>query len=297
MKWLFRSFATALVISSSCFVFTENALAKIKLTTGTPTKSGKIIARVTFTNGDYTQVAIDVILGTTDIGKAKLLEAAFNNPPINPGPPPRGQRRPLFERTGNMLVFDKQVKIFEKLFDDTGETTTLQAIEKQKALDTQIDGKFIELASTLSGLDSRGNESTFVASLGFKTPTESVFASSNLLFSQLGGNDIDNWLSTIFTDLQGQLPVAYQPNLSLDLSSDEISFVFPDNILLGTGLVSNGTTDTNASSSAAIKAVEAVPESTSTLSLLALGTLGAASTLKRKLKPSQSTEKETTKVS
>ena len=43
--------------------------------------------------------------------------------------------------------------------------------------------------------------------------------------------------------------------------------------------------------------VEVVPEPTSTLSLLALGTLGAASTLKRKLKPSQSTEKETTKVS
>ncbi|WP_430015963.1 PEP-CTERM sorting domain-containing protein [Microcystis aeruginosa FBCC-A68] len=39
-----------------------------------------------------------------------------------------------------------------------------------------------------------------------------------------------------------------------------------------------------------------VPEPTSTLSLLALGTLGAASTLKRQLKPSKSSEKETTKV-
>ena len=38
------------------------------------------------------------------------------------------------------------------------------------------------------------------------------------------------------------------------------------------------------------------PEPSSLLSLLALGTLGAASTLKRKLKPSKSTEKETTKV-
>jgi hypothetical protein len=38
------------------------------------------------------------------------------------------------------------------------------------------------------------------------------------------------------------------------------------------------------------------PELTSTLSLLALGSFGAASTLKRKLKPSQSIEKETTKV-
>jgi hypothetical protein len=39
------------------------------------------------------------------------------------------------------------------------------------------------------------------------------------------------------------------------------------------------------------------PEPASTLSLLALGTLGAASTLKRKLKSSKSSEKETTKVS
>jgi hypothetical protein len=38
------------------------------------------------------------------------------------------------------------------------------------------------------------------------------------------------------------------------------------------------------------------PEPTSTLSLLALGTLGAASTLKRKLKPSKPTTKELEKV-
>ncbi|MDB9424543.1 PEP-CTERM sorting domain-containing protein [Microcystis aeruginosa CS-564/01] len=38
------------------------------------------------------------------------------------------------------------------------------------------------------------------------------------------------------------------------------------------------------------------PEPSAILSLLALGTLGAASTLKRQLKPSKSTEKETTKV-
>lgn len=41
---------------------------------------------------------------------------------------------------------------------------------------------------------------------------------------------------------------------------------------------------------------EPIPEPTSTLGLLALGTLGAASTLKRKLKPSKYEEKETTKV-
>jgi len=42
---------------------------------------------------------------------------------------------------------------------------------------------------------------------------------------------------------------------------------------------------------------EKIPEPSSVLGLLALGTLGAASTLKRKLKPSKSTEKETIKVS
>ncbi|NCQ92011.1 MAG: PEP-CTERM sorting domain-containing protein [Microcystis aeruginosa LG13-03] len=44
------------------------------------------------------------------------------------------------------------------------------------------------------------------------------------------------------------------------------------------------------------KELRSVPEPTSILGLLALGTIGAASTLKRKLKPSKSAEKETTKV-
>jgi hypothetical protein len=43
--------------------------------------------------------------------------------------------------------------------------------------------------------------------------------------------------------------------------------------------------------------IPTTPEPSSILTLVALGTLGAASTLKRKLKPSQLTEKETTKVS
>jgi len=43
--------------------------------------------------------------------------------------------------------------------------------------------------------------------------------------------------------------------------------------------------------------VQPTPETTSTIGFLALGTLGAASTLKRQLKSSKSSEKETTKVS
>jgi hypothetical protein len=46
-----------------------------------------------------------------------------------------------------------------------------------------------------------------------------------------------------------------------------------------------------------VDANKIIPEPTSTLGILALGTLGAASTLKRQLKSSKSSEKETTKVS
>lgn len=48
--------------------------------------------------------------------------------------------------------------------------------------------------------------------------------------------------------------------------------------------------------SATISDEKVVPEPSSTLSLLALGTLSAASTLKRKLKASKCTEKELEKV-
>jgi hypothetical protein len=57
-----------------------------------------------------------------------------------------------------------------------------------------------------------------------------------------------------------------------------------NNILFGNGNINNTNT------------VVSMPEPASTLGLFALSTLGAASTIKRKLKPSQSTEKETTKV-
>ncbi|GCA74164.1 hypothetical protein MiTe_00986 [Microcystis aeruginosa NIES-2520] len=65
-----------------------------------------------------------------------------------------------------------------------------------------------------------------------------------------------------------------------------ISGVDNNNVAIGLAVDVIGTKD-----------ITCVPEPSTILSLLALGTLGAASTLKRKLKPSQSTEKETTKVS
>jgi hypothetical protein len=79
--------------------------------------------------------------------------------------------------------------------------------------------------------------------------------------------------------------------LSKNINYLPITFTLAPAVL---GIPSSTTISLNANAIA--YAFAKVPEPTSTLSLLALGTLGAASTLKRKLKPSKSTEKETTKV-
>jgi hypothetical protein len=68
----------------------------------------------------------------------------------------------------------------------------------------------------------------------------------------------------------------------------------PQGFQNGTNIPIHGDIDATCPSDACLVPV---PEPSSILGFLALGTLGAASTLKRKLKPSKSTEKETTKAS
>ncbi len=100
-------------------------------------------------------------------------------------------------------------------------------------------------------------------------------------------------LTQIYGDFLADLPSDLDPYLSIDLFTNEITFNFPDNVVFAS--VQTVSTDQKLGISQSLE-VRPIPEPTSTLSLLALGTLGAASTLKRKLKPSKSTEKETTKV-
>jgi hypothetical protein len=81
-------------------------------------------------------------------------------------------------------------------------------------------------------------------------------------------------------------------------SNFEIPFTLQgfEPIILAFPLDANGNEISGEGTAGFASNVLATPEPTSTLGFLALGTLGAASTLKRKLKSSQSTEKETTKV-
>ncbi|MGK7934098.1 MAG: PEP-CTERM sorting domain-containing protein [Microcystaceae cyanobacterium] len=272
-----------LAMSSSWSLFTTKALADIRLTAGTPKRAGIIEIRITGTGGrgSVTRKKITIPRGTTAVGKAELIDNALN--------------RANTKVVGNKIFFPRGVKKFQKLRDTTGETTKLKAVKKQKAKEGRVDGSFIE-TQRLSGVDDLGNESTFFASLGFETKSETILASSQLLFSELGGSDIDDWLSSIFTDLQGQLPEVYQPNLSLDLNNDFISFIFPDELLPSSGSIANGTTDINASSSLELE-VQSTPEPNSILTLLSLGVLGTGVTLKRKIKRFHSIEKDPTNVS
>lgn len=274
MKTLFKNCLTYSIIFSSFLIFSKQAKADIKLTTGKTINRGSVIYRVTFKNGEQTRISQNLAKGTGALLKAELLEGAFKNPGTLAG---KEQRSVDVTLTQNMLTF-KGIKSLQKLIDPTGENAKLEAINKQKPTKATFDNELIEVASSLSGLDSDGNESVFLASLGFETDTQNILVSSELLFSELGGNSIDDLLSITFTNLQTQLPIEFQPNLSLDLTNDEISFIYPENTRVGTGFLESQATDSNISSSLEITTVS-VPEFYSIKSLLSFGILGMLSLL------------------
>ena len=82
----------------------------------------------------------------------------------------------------------------------------------------------IDFEGTLTGLAADGSgPSSFSASLGFG----SIVTSAALTSADLSSLTLDVLLSDLFTDLDAGLPAVYQPDLSLDLSKDSISFAFP----------------------------------------------------------------------
>jgi hypothetical protein len=106
---------------------------------------------------------------------------------------------------------------------------------------------------------------------------------------------------TTFTDIEGIQSLLLTPTFpinvpgeygNINFTYESTAFATPEDQFVGFSIIAEGTTG----SEEQLSEVKCVPEPSTILSLLSLGTLGAVSTLKRKLKPSQSTEKETTKV-
>lgn len=147
-------------------------------------------------------------------------------------------------------------------------------------------------------LDANGNISTFATGL---TGAEMItfddrgVLGSGMFIATVGWTDIDKDGSLSFVDMHGNV----KPVLG---SIDATKIVFDnDNLLGGGAFVIESINTNNVLRIWHITPSDDIPSSkvsepTSTISLLALGTLGAASTLKRKLKSSKSTGKETTKV-
>jgi len=130
---------------------------------------------------------------------------------------------------------------------------------------------FNNLSSTVGSTVSLGS---------FSIGTELIFR----LFVNDTGNNFLTGPASRNPDNQAHARVQenWMPNKTLVSFEDQLNGPFDFNDL-SFSFANTGTT--------------VVPEPSLTLSLLALGTLGAASTLKRKLKSSKSSEKETTKVS
>ncbi|GBL14865.1 hypothetical protein MTo_02173 [Microcystis aeruginosa NIES-1211] len=113
--------------------------------------------------------------------------------------------------------------------------------------------------------------------------TGAVSVPQSILLS-MGGS---NYNSGILTDPPGAAPTSYTfSGLNFSGSSLQLTLNPSNRWVFASEVTFDGE----------LLGVQPVPEPTSTLGFLALGTIGAGATLKRKLKSSKPSEKETTKV-
>ncbi len=233
------------VFLTSTFALSANA--ETTITVGDPDKDGgKVQWEVTGSNDAKVQIVIMVPVDATANGKARLLENAL----IAKG---------FTVTRDGAAVKIKNAKKAEKFLDETHEKDKIAGLTpKTGTLDFHL---FTD--SVLAGIDQDGLESQFQASLGF----DGIFADASFNFSDLSGNTIDALLTDTYNNLLADLPISYQPNLSLDLGNDAIDFMFPSTA--SEGFVENFTSDINAFSTASLS----VPEP-SMWGLFAVGAAG-----------------------
>ncbi|CCI04651.1 exported hypothetical protein [Microcystis aeruginosa PCC 9443] len=240
----------------------------------------------------------EVLLSGTHIRKGNPFQASLHN---TTGRPLTVFIKPSYRSQDGTVVFGDELdpivldnnnsrKIPLPARPDLGELSDY-AIRASGSGITETTLAFIgEVDGVLTELDLSAATSLFVGFDPFLVPSL-----NNQTLDLFVAVDLVQWLSNNpFTPGIGDtFDVANGVSSLLPgflFSTSEISFV------PGTGFVNNAPFNGQVSfNGLVIDGQVVVPEPTSTLSLLALGTLGAASTLKRQLKPSKSTEKETTK--
>ena len=156
-----------------------------------------------------------------------------------------------------------------------------------------LEGLFSDVTVNGNLINSTGFNAT-IGSPGNQIPQGGAISYSTQWFSdQAIGIDPDTGeeiiLGNFFLNSTNPLSAFEYTVTNPELALISSTFTIGEKYIFSTGLEITGNVTK--------ELITVVPEPTSTLGILALGTLGAASTLKRQLKSSKSSEKETTKVS
>ncbi len=296
----FNNWNKFILFTTATILFLPQDASAIDLQLGNPTapKGGKT-TEVTYkilcnsggtTNIISTNVKIKVNSNDTANGKAlKLNDAINDNKTLTDTC--KDENTITFSDDSHTIALDPDIKaIFKLSGDDSEQKDTFisskeseegEEGEENQSFEITIDGKDIKL----SGVDLNGNSSEFFASFGFNDGFNDYVATSNILFTDLPNNTIDDLLTLTYDNLFMSLPTPFQSDLMLDLDTDEISYTFTPDIV--TAFVETKSTDTGGGYGQGMEV--AVPEP---LTILGSATaLGFGALFKRKLKGSKTTQK------
>lgn len=160
------------------------------------------------------------------------------------------------------VIFSESIKAVAHSTDSTYENDRIELsyLPKKATFDFHLFAGGI-----LAGTDNDDVESQFQSSFGF----DGIVADASFNYSDLSGNTIDALLTDTYNAFLADLPVAYQPDLSLDLLNDEITFEFLPS--MGNVFVQNFTSGSNAYASFGLEKVIPEPSLSSLLAIAAIG--------------------------
>lgn len=236
-------------------------------------------------------------------GKDHLIDLVIDLVPSTDPLDPPGTMVPISARKKAELVRDEINKVFNKTVATLAAgSTEIQLTEDVQGMKTAHDGtherhkavitrdaggsqKAVAEAiidfhlfdgTVLAGLDHLGNESQFQSSFGFG----GIMADASFSYGELSGNTVDDLLTDTYNALLADLSIEFANNLSLDLLSDEITFLLPN--WQSSVFVDNFTSDNNAFASIGLSSsIVAIP---STLSLLGISLIVMGFSRKKRVK-------------